>query len=432
MTGSSFSQLKKQLKFLKQEKGILSRKIGHIKKNDEDPSNLIHQIQAFSEQIREVESALKDLNEEKTQSHIKFTESVLTSQFKPFRHLNAHYSKITVDIHREQKDWDEYINKHPNATIYHGWSIKTVIENTFGHQTHYLSARDETGKIQGTLPLVELNSRLFGHFLVSVPFFNYGGILFSDMNTQQQLLNRASELAQELNAGHIEFRDCHPQMELPVKSEKMAMLLTLPASTEMLWKNIGTKLRAQIKKSERNKLQTKIGSQELVKDFYQVFSTNMRDLGTPVYSPKLFDNMLKQHESSRLIVIYHQGKPVSGGFLLGWRNTLEIPWASTMRSSNKLDANMKLYWEVLKYAVQNGYEIFDFGRSSKDASTYKFKKQWGATSFDLYWHYWLPGNQPLPEINPNNPKFKLMIWCWKRLPVWIANLLGPNLVKHLP
>jgi len=158
----------------------------------------------------------------------------------------------------------------------------------------------------------------------------------------------------------------------------------------------------------------------------------MRDLGTPVYSKKLFSNMLSHNDSAHIVIIYHQNKPVSCGFVLGWKNTLEIPWASTLRKANKLDANMKLYWEILKFAVSQDYDIFDFGRSSKDANTYKFKKQWGAKPHPLFWHYWLPNEQVLPEINPNNPKFKIMIAIWKKLPVWLANIIGPPIVKNLP
>jgi serine/alanine adding enzyme len=432
MDESLMQDLKKQLKILKQNKGEASRQIGQAKKTGGDTATLIKQVQISSQQINEIESKLKEPKKEVIKSQQNEAVKVLPAQFKLTKAANTKDSKIEIDIHCQGSDWDGYVNKHPNATIYHRWSIKTVIEKTFGHRTHYLSAVDEGKNIQGILPLVELNSRLFGHFLVSMPFFNYGGILFSNSQALQKLLTHASQLAKTLGAEHIEFRDCHPLMDLPVKSTKVAMLLTLPATTDALWQNLGTKLRAQIKKAERSGLGTKVGRQELLHDFYAVFSTNMRDLGTPVYSLTLFEHMLLQHESSKLIVVYQQTKPVSAGFVLGWRNTLEIPWASTLRSANKYDANMKLYWEVLQYAIQNRYEVFDFGRSSKDANTYKFKKQWGAAPAELYWHYWLPDNEPLPEINPNNPKFKLLIWCWKKLPVCIANLLGPRLVKYLP
>jgi FemAB-related protein (PEP-CTERM system-associated) len=337
---------------------------------------------------------------------------------------------VTSQLAKEK--WDFYVHNNPNATIYHTYSIREVIEKTFHHQCHYLSVIDDRQNVYAILPLVEMRSRLFGHFLVSIPFFNYGGILSSNQEASNILLKAAEELSQSIKSEHIEYRHCHDSYTLPSKSEKIAMLKNLPDDIEQLWSGLGTKLRAQIKKAERNSFTVKVGNINLINDFYKVFSNNMRDLGTPVYSKALFENMLNNNETAAIIMLYHQNKPVSTAFLLGWRNTLEIPWASTIKPANKLDANMKLYWEVLKFSIQKGYKIFDFGRSSKDANTYRFKKQWGAKSHELYWHYWLPNNKPLPEINPNNPKYKIMISVWKKLPLWIANIIGPEVVKNLP
>jgi hypothetical protein len=123
---------------------------------------------------------------------------------------------------------------------------------------------------------------------------------------------------------------------------------------------------------------------------------------------------------------------VAAAFLIGYGGRLEIPWASTIRDVNHLSINMLLYWEVLKYAIQHQYRIFDFGRSSRDSGTYFFKRQWGAHPQPLYWHYWLRGDRKLPALNPQNPKYALAINIWKHLPLFIANRLGPSVVKYLP
>lgn len=425
--------LKKQLKALKTEKGIQSRKIGEAKKAGEDASEFIKQVQNISQSIQKIEADLKA--EKKASSQETPTEEVakvFAPQFSTQDLVNADKVKLTTQIHSDQKSWDDYVNQHKNASIYHSWAIKEVIEQSFAHNTFYLSVSDEQQIIQGVLPIIELKSKLFGHSLVSVPFFNYGGILYSSLQARTKLLEASATIAKEINAEHIEFRDCRKHSDLPVKEAKVSMLLNLPKTGDILWQNLGTKLRAQIKKSERNNLESKIGKNELLNDFYKVFARNMRDLGTPVYSKALFENMLALNKNAHIAIVYHNKKPVSAGFILGWKNTMEIPWASTIQSANKLDANMKLYWEILKFTTIQGYEIFDFGRSSKDANTYKFKKQWGAKPHPLYWHYWLPNNQELPEINPNNPKFKLMIAIWKKLPIWLANIIGPPVVKNLP
>lgn len=242
----------------------------------------------------------------------------------------------------------------------------------------------------------------------------------------------AAEIVHKLNGSHIEFRDSQPRPNLPCKTDKVSMLRPLPQNTEQLWQDIGTKIRAQIKKAQSYELQAKTGREELIDDFYTVFARNMRDLGTPVYSKQLFLNMLTQHPTAHITALYQGNKPVAAGFTLGWRNTLEIPWASTLREANSLNANMLLYWEILQFAIHSGYRIFDFGRSSQDASTYKFKKQWGAKPQQLYWHYWLADGTQMPQVNPNNPKYRLMIKIWRKLPLWLTKLIGPNIVKYLP
>ena len=159
----------------------------------------------------------------------------------------------------------------------------------------------------------------------------------------------------------------------------------------------------------------------------------MRDLGTPVYSKTFFSNILHSFpEHCQIVIVYMETKPVAAAFLLGYNDTLQIPWASTISDVNHLSMNMLLYWEVLKFAIENRYHYFDFGRSSKNSGTYRFKQQWGAKPKQLYWHYWLAENTELPRLNPDNPKYALAINTWKRIPVFITRLIGPPIVRNLP
>ncbi len=435
MSSTEIKSLQQKLKELNENKGIASKAVGEAKKNDQPTDALIENVKTISTEIKLLQTKIKDLKATAAEDIEKNVTKKI--ELPPQFQLSKNYSPASFSVLKVVEDidddkWDEYVNNHPNSTIYHTSSIRNVISKSFSHKCYYLSAVDQDQNIHGVLPLVELKSRIFGHFLASVPFFNYGGILSSSEEASALLMDKASKLAVTTGVQHIEYRHCYKNENLPTRSDKVTMLLNLPDSKEQLWSKLGTKVRAQIKKSEKNSLETKIGRDELVNDFYKVFSINMRDLGTPVYSKQLFINMLRLISSSKLCVIYKNQKPVSAGFLVGWKNTMEIPWASTLKSANKYDANMKLYWEILKHTQQNGYKIFDFGRSSKNANTYKFKKQWGAKPYPLYWHYWLPEDQNLPEINPNNPKFKLLITVWKKLPILIANRLGPNIVKFAP
>lgn len=431
----SQTTIKKQIKILKKDKGIFSREIGAAKKSSLDPSKLIDEVKKISLQIHLLEASLieqKLAENAKKPTTYQATKQVIAPQFSKQKLSVDSSQNLITQFHTDPVSWDNYVKQHNNSTIYHSWAIKQVIEKSFNHKTHYLSIINENAEIQGVLPIIELNSKLFGHSLVSIPFFNYGGMLYSNKTARKLLLSGAIKHSKAIGAEHIEFRDCFKQDDLASKENKVTMMLYFPNTQEELWSQLGTKLRAQIKKAEMNNLQVKIGRQELINDFYSVFAQNMRDLGTPVYSKQFFQHMLNQNGSANIVVIYYQQKAVSTGFVIGWKNTMEIPWASTIRSANKFGSNMKLYWEILKFALSQGYEIFDFGRSSKNTNTFRFKKQWGSTPHPLYWHYWLPNNYPLPEINPSNPKFKLFIWGWKKLPLFISNWLGPKIVKFLP
>ncbi|CBL44133.1 Protein of unknown function, DUF482 [gamma proteobacterium HdN1] len=332
-----------------------------------------------------------------------------------------------------QAAWDAYVTQNPASSIYHLSAWKTVIETAFGHETAYLYAADAQGNLCGVLPLVRLKSPLFGDFVVSIPYFNYGGALGEHAEVESALMLQASQRFAGTTVGHIEWRDVVRRASYSVREDKAAMILALPETEEVLWSQLGTKLRAQIKKPQKEAPMLLIGGEEYLEDFYAVFATNMRDLGTPVYAKSFFAIILRQlGKKARLVVIRHQGKPVSAAFLLGFRGQLEIPWASTVREANSLSMNMLLYWEVLRFAIREGYHQFDFGRSTRDAGTYKFKAQWGAQPKQLYWHYWLPEGKELPRLNPDNPKFKLAIAIWQRLPLWLTKLIGPPVVKYLP
>lgn len=211
------------------------------------------------------------------------------------------------------------------------------------------------------------------------------------------------------------------------------MRLDLPDDFAILWKGFTAKLRSQIRRAEKEAMTFNIGGEELLKDFYTVFSRNMRDLGTPIYSRAFFSEILKTFATqARIAAVYLAGEPLAAGFLYGFRGVLEIPWASSDRRHNHLAPNMLLYSAVLQYACQEGYRVFDFGRSTPDSGTYRFKEQWGARPVQLYWHYWLRNGGPLPDLSPSNAKFRWATFLWQQLPLGVSRRLGPNIVKFIP
>ena len=330
--------------------------------------------------------------------------------------------------------WDRYIHEQPSATGYHVSGWRTVMEKTFGHPTFYNMALDENGAVQGVLPLVFLRSRLFGRFLVSLPYLNYGGLVTSSPEATALLLEEAGRCARALGGRHIELRHVAGlQLDWPKKDHKVSMRLHLPSHFDELMKAFPPKLRSQIRRGEKEGMTVQVGGLDLLDEFYAVFARNMRDLGTPVYGKYFFADILRTFPKDAKICAVRLGADtVAAGLVYGFRQTLEIPWASSDRRYARMAPNMMLYGSVLRYACEQGYRVFDFGRSSKDSGTYRFKEQWGAKPVQLHWYYWLRDGGPLPELNPQNPKYALAIRVWQQLPVPVTTTIGPWIAKYLP
>jgi serine/alanine adding enzyme len=330
--------------------------------------------------------------------------------------------------------WDAFVANQPTAHAYHlaGWA--SVVERGLNQRACYLLSENTSGQIDGVLPLVRLQSRVFGDFVISLPYLNYGGPCAASPEIERRLIDEAVRQAEAQGVSHVELRlTVADGFGLKVKSSKLSMRLELPADADRLWKSFSSKLRNQINRPIKEAMTVRIGGIEELAGFYDVFSINMRDVGTPVYARKFFEEILRAFpESARICTVYHQNEAVASGFLIGFRGTLEIPWASSLRTANRLAPNMLMYWSALKYACESGYRVFDFGRSSPDAGTFRFKEQWGAKPVPLYWHYWLARGGELPEINPANPKYRMAINIWKRLPVGLTRLIGPSIVRNIP
>jgi FemAB-related protein (PEP-CTERM system-associated) len=330
--------------------------------------------------------------------------------------------------------WDAFVEAHPAASIYHlsGW--RHLVAEVFGHASHYLLARDGEGRVAGVLPMIRIRSRLFGDYMVSLPYFTYGGPLGATEGVERELLHGAGRLAAELGVGHVEFRGFAPREPAwPIRTDKVTLHRPLATDEDGLWKSLSKERRRQLKKAQDGKSELRIGGAELLDDFYAVFSRNMRDLGTPVYDRRFFAAMLARFpEATRIVALRREGAPAGAAFLIGYRERIEVPWVSTLREMNAHFVNTLLYWEQLRFAVAAGYRVFDFGRSSADSGTYGFKRQWGAEPVQLFWQYWLAPGRGMPGLTPTSPKFRLAVRVWQRLPLALANRLGPPIVKNLP
>jgi serine/alanine adding enzyme len=341
---------------------------------------------------------------------------------------------ISVSTDIDDARCDAYVHRAQGAALYQlsGW--RRVVEEVFGHPTQCVAAVRGSDEIVGVLPLVHLSSRLFGKMMVSMPYFNYAGACAECHEAKTLLYDEAVRLSRRAGAAFLELRDeCNWNPALPTRTTKVAMRLPLPPSPETLWRAFPSKLRSQVQRPQKDGMTAVVGREDQLDAFYSVFSENMRALGTPVYPRALFAAILSRFERTTWIVTVRAGgKPVAAGFLAGFRERLEIPWASSLRAYSRSSPNMLLYWRCLEFACLEGYRVFDFGRSTAGESTYRFKEQWGARPHQLYWHYWLSDGGEIPQVNPRNPKYQVAIRLWQHLPLPVTRCLGPRIVKYIP
>lgn len=333
----------------------------------------------------------------------------------------------------DARRWQEFVEVHGEATKYHCWNWKHVIENTFSWPTYYLMA-EKSGTVTGILPLAWMKNRIFGNFITSLPFISGGGIVAIDETAEHELLSSAIKFAQELGAEHIELRHRSDRgLQLPVKRNKAIVVVPLDEQ-EKMFKRLDKKTRNLIRKGTSFGLAASVGGRELLDEFYGVFAENMRDLGTPVYSKRFFAEIFNAFPVETFIcVVRRQGLTVAASFLNGYRDVIEYCWAASIRRYLYLKPNMFLTWSAFGAAVTRGYRFFDFGRSTIGTGAYEYKLQWtGAQPLPLYWTYWLRNGGAVPEVDRNNLKYRLAIRAWQRLPLRLTTIIGPKVVRYLP
>ena len=339
---------------------------------------------------------------------------------------------ILISSECQPDAWDGYVARHPLGTVDHLWGWRAVFRQAFGHDSEYLVARRD-GAIVGVLPLVLFKSRLFGRSVVSLPMLNYGGLLIDSADIAAPLMARAGEIARRFHASHVELRHQVRLTELPAKQHRVSVRMPLPERSDALWERLDRKVRNQVRKAQKSGFTVTWGGSEVVEDFYKVFSENMRDLGTPVYSKRLFSSALAQFpERARICVVSHNGRPVAGGFTLRLNRTTLVPWASSLKAYRQMSPNMLLYWSMMEQAISQGAQVFDFGRSLPDSGTMLFKTQWWGVPEPQIWEYLLLSATAIPNQGSTNTRFNMAIEMWKRLPLLIANATGPFIVRNIP
>lgn len=298
-----------------------------------------------------------------------------------------------------------------------------------------LRAVDDLGKSCGELPVVFVKGPLFGRFLVSLPYINSGGVQSNDPFAEKLLIDRAIELTDQFDCRYLELRHERPVEHPGLNAEltsKVHMRLKLTDTVEELRAQLKSKVRNQLKKGESHGFTVVWGGMELLNDFYKVFAIRMRDLGTPVYSRKLFASILNEFDQAAEICCVRDGETtIAVALLIHGSEVTEVPSASALSRYHRTNANMMMYWQLLARSIERGQKVFDFGRSTMSGPTYKFKQQWGAEPHPAHWQYYLREGA-VDDMRPDSGNKKKLIELWKRLPVWVTRILGPMIVRGIP
>lgn len=337
----------------------------------------------------------------------------------------------------DKSRWDEYVSKHTQASPYHRFSWLESVEQAYHHQTIAWLALDENNNLIGVLPAIKITPPFGKAKLSALPFCDLGGVLADSDAIEQLLINHANNFCKSQEIVVFEHRKSGQQDEtIDIHAlAKVRMLLALPENSEQLFSNFKSKLRSQIRKAEKNGLTSSTGrDQKHLDGFYQVFARNMRDLGSPVHSKEWFEQVIKNYGNNAIIAnVYKDEAVIGAGIVLFNGEKCSIPWASTNSDFNRLAPNMQLYWTLLAYACDNGAKEFDFGRSTPNEGTYKFKKQWGAEPFPLQWQMYKNG-QLMTESSKTSSSGnarQLIENIWKKLPVNISIAIGPKIRKYI-
>lgn len=333
-------------------------------------------------------------------------------------------AQLSIACLSDKADWDAYSLTHESTTAYHKYAWLEAVEQAYGHKHIGVIARHpSTHKVVGIFPAVLLKTPFMGAQICALPYCDVGYGIADNAAVLQDMQHFLQ--AQMVNAGckKFEIRQTEPTTASQdiEAGQKVRMLLPLPESSDILMASFKSKLRSQIRKAEKNGLTVTLGkTPELLKHFYRVYAVNMRDLGSPVHALGWFESILAAYGKDCVVsVVYNGNMPIGAGLVIVNGDKASIPWASTLREFNKLAPNMLLYWSFLAYCADTGIKTFDFGRSSFEEGTYKFKKQWGAAPQPLNWQTIGADNKQLSsDTSPSSSKIRPLVESiWRKLPL---------------
>jgi FemAB-related protein (PEP-CTERM system-associated) len=327
--------------------------------------------------------------------------------------------------------WEAFVQRCPEASFFHRIGWKEVLERCFGHRTHYLVA-ERGAELAGVLPLAEVKSLLFGHSLVSLPFCAVAGVASSDPEASSALTNAARALGERLGTEHLELRNPAPRASgWPRQQLYAGFRKALAPDVEANLLAIPRKQRAMVRKGVKHGLASELDAG--VERFFALYADNVHRHGTPPLPRRYFEALLRVFGSNAqvLTIVDSAGKAMSSVLSFYFKDEVLPYYAGDCVEARDLAANDFKYWELMRRACERGVRVFDFGRSKQGTGPFDFKRNWGFEPAPLAYEYCLYRRSSIPDNNPLNPKYRALIALWKRLPIGVANFLGPHLVKSL-
>jgi FemAB-related protein (PEP-CTERM system-associated) len=328
--------------------------------------------------------------------------------------------------------WRRVVEESPGASLAHAPEWLPIIQRAYGHDPFYLSAEDDQGR-RGVLPAFVVRRPFFGTVVTSMPFLDSGGPCASSPVLARILIEHLIAEARGIGARSIELR-CSERVDVGARpaEHKVNMTLPIPADVDRLWHQLDKDVRYQIRKAERSGLTIESGGAEHLTAFYDTFAVRMRDLGSPVHAPGFLAAVLGQFGSRARILLVRKDRTTIGGLIaVAFKDRLSVPWASCLKEHFALCPNMLLYWEAMRAACAEGFRWFDFGRSSRDSGTYRFKSQWGAQEEPLFW-YTIPVASSAVRPHPvHGGGASFLSRTWQHLPLSVTRQVGPRLRGYL-
>ena len=330
-------------------------------------------------------------------------------------------------------DWDAFVESQPDASFFHLYSWKQVLEQQLGHRCHFAAAR-HTGVVQGVLPPAQLSSRLLGKSICSLPFVDYSGPCSTDAETAVQLLNHAASITRDYKAGHLEVRAREDLgIDWPCQTHKVLLKMDISEGQESIWAGFKGKHRTAIRRTYKHGLTVRKGQGDLLDDFYEVLAASWHNLGSPFYSKEFFASVLEAFgDRTSIFVLYNRDSLPIATALNGYLNGLvDGLWAGMVPEARLLQPNYVLYWEMIIDACDRGFKSYSLGRSTQGSPAESFKRKWGAVPDQLYWFYYSPNGLPMPEPKTEQAHFKFARSVWRRLPRSVVRAFGPPIARLL-